>query len=491
MGNAAAQGKERLANLLEVMRKAQTDLQDVEVKTAVGGVPKTLADSVSALTNGSGGLVILGLSEKDGFVAAEGFDAHASMDALSDICANKLMPPVRAQISIEEVDGASIVVADIPETAPQDKPCYVENKGMYKGSFIRTGDGDRLLTPYEINRLNENRAQPKFDLDVVAGATIKDLDAAQVKKVLEHQRALNPRIFDALSDEHALEALNITARTAEGKQGITLGGLLALGTYPQHFEPCCTITVSCYKEAYAGPAAALEPTTSQSMAGSIPYLIADAVALIAKQASYPEAAVREALCNALVHRDYSPMGCGIPVKVNLYADRLEIISPGGLFGAVTKDTLGELGITGTRNRMLAAILESVPYPGGGFVLSNGNGGIKRLKAELALAGYAQPSIQDALSYFSITIKNAVTEVAGIRSLEQTIAERPYLHGSVLSVYKAIFELGFARTSDVVEATAMPRSTVSYALKNLLKKGDIQIVDSIATRNSPQRRYKIA
>lgn len=490
MASKTSQGKERLASLLEVMRKAQTDLQDVEVKTAAGGVPKTLADSISALTNGSGGLVILGLSEKDGFVPAEGFDARASMDALSDICSNKLTPPVRAQISVEEVDGASVVVAEIPETTPQDKPCYVGAKGMYKGSFIRTGDGDRLLTPYEINRLNENRAQPKFDLDVVTGARLKDLDNALVEAVLERQRKLNPRIFGSLSDEKTLEALNITAFTSEGKPGVTLGGLLALGVFPQHFEPCCTVVLSYYAEAYAGPAAAQTPLSSQSLAGSIPYLVSDAVKLIVGISNYPALAVREAMCNALVHRDYSPMGCGIPVKVSLYADRLIILSPGGLYGAVTKDTLGELGITGTRNRVLASILELTPYPDGGYVLNNGNGGINRLKAELQVAGFAEPVIQDAPSYFSITIKGGELKETRLVSLEQIGADRPYLRGSTLSVYKAIYELGFARTADLVEATGIPRSTVSYALKTLLKKGDIETVEE-STRNSPQRRYKIA
>lgn len=491
MAKALVQDKSRLANLLEVMRSAKTDLQNVEVKTAAGGVPKTLADSVSALTNGSGGIVILGLSEKDGFVPVEGFDAHASMDALSEICANKLMPPVRAQIDIEEVDGASIVVADIPETAPQDKPCYVEAKGMYKGSFIRTGDGDRLLTPYEINRMNENRAQPKFDLDIVSGATLKDLDAALVAAVLKRQRNVNPRVFAGLSDERALEALNITLRTPEGKTGVTLGGLLALGTYPQHFEPCCTVAVSCFDVPYAGSNASYEAVSFQSIAGPIPYLISDAVALITSKASYPAEVVREALCNALVHRDYSSMGCGVPVKVNLYTDCLQVMSPGGLYGAVTKDTLGEVGISGTRNRALAAILESTPYPGGGFVVRNANGGIKRIKAELEAAGFLEPMVQDSPSYFSITIRAVALGEAHITKLEELVAERPYLRGSTLSVYEAIFELGAARTSDVVEATAMPRSTVSYALKSLLAKGEIQIVDSSEGRNSPQRRYRIA
>ncbi|WP_416365419.1 helix-turn-helix domain-containing protein, partial [Parolsenella catena] len=59
-----------LSKTVEQMRRFGGDLQDIEVKEAVGGMPKSMGDSVSALANGSGGLVILGLSEKLGFMPA-------------------------------------------------------------------------------------------------------------------------------------------------------------------------------------------------------------------------------------------------------------------------------------------------------------------------------------------------------------------------------------------------------------------------------------
>ena len=77
---------------------------------------------------------------------------------------------------------------------------------------------------------------------------------------------------------------------------------------------------------------------------------------------YPQEAVREAVANALMHRDYSPEAWGSQVQVNLYADRLEILNPGGLYGSVTVDTLGTLGLSSSRKRVSIQDTRKHPVP---------------------------------------------------------------------------------------------------------------------------------
>ena len=96
---------------------------------------------------------------------------------------------------------------------------------------------------------------------------------------------------------------------------------------------------------------------------------------------YPLPAVREAVANALMHRDYSPDGHGTPVMVDLYPDRLEVSNPGGLFGSLTVESLGTKGGTASRNQYLARILDSIfavlqaylfPHGGKAFPFQNLN-----------------------------------------------------------------------------------------------------------------------
>ena len=96
---------------------------------------------------------------------------------------------------------------------------------------------------------------------------------------------------------------------------------------------------------------------------------------------YPPAAVRKAICNALMHRDYSELARGTQVQVNLYDNRLEFLSPGGLYGTVTTVTVGTTGYSSTRNQHLADIMESAPYENG-FVAENRGTGFKLMRQEL-------------------------------------------------------------------------------------------------------------
>lgn len=233
---------------IQQLKSSHTDNQSIEVKESVGKMPSTIAETISAFANGSGGTIILGLSEENDFEPAKGFDARRIADALSQACSDKLTPPVRADIDILEHGDANVVVASIDEILPRDKPCYVTSKGMYRGSFIRSFDGDRKLSPYEIDRLLEDKTQPSYDAEIVAKATMDDLNKNLLDDVIQRQKSLHPRLFASFSDEEIAINLRIAARDADGILRPTLAGLLALGAYPQKYFPRLTVTFAAYPE---------------------------------------------------------------------------------------------------------------------------------------------------------------------------------------------------------------------------------------------------
>ncbi len=115
-------------------------------------------------------------------------------------------------------------------------------------------------------------------------------------------------------------------------------------------------------------------------------------------AEYPEEAIREAIVNAVAHRDYNPMARASQVRLQMFADRLEIQSPGGLFGAVNEHNLEEA--QSTRNQFLMRFLEEQ-----GLVENRGSG-IRAMIAAMREARLEPPRFHDTRNHFQVTFKNA-------------------------------------------------------------------------------------
>ena len=87
--------QERFDRLIARLRVFGTDTQTCEIKSASRGLPQSTGDTLSAFANGAGGIVVLGVSEKDGFVPVSDFDAKAMQDAVSTLCDDGMEPPLR------------------------------------------------------------------------------------------------------------------------------------------------------------------------------------------------------------------------------------------------------------------------------------------------------------------------------------------------------------------------------------------------------------
>lgn len=121
---------------------------------------------------------------------------------------------------------------------------------------------------------------------------------------------------------------------------------------------------------------------------------------------YPPEALREAVVNALVHRDLSPGSRGIQVQIEMYLDRLRIMNAGGLFGAVDIDRLGEEGRSSARNSLLLKLLEEVEVPEEErTVCENRGSGIRAMLTALRHAGMSPPRFKDSTTAFEVILPN--------------------------------------------------------------------------------------
>lgn len=402
------------------LRAAGTDLTTVEVKAAAGGLPKSIVETVSAFSNSGGGLIILGLDEHAGFSVLD-VDVRKLASDLASACADQLDPPVRPEIEIVELDGRLIVAAIVEELPATLKPCFVKARGIERGSFIRTFDGDRSLSTYEVHVLQASRGQPDDDGAIVEGVSPSDLDSELAAALIRRLRSTRGQVFASASDEEILDMMGVTT-SRDGVRSVTLAGLLALGRFPQQFVPQLDVTFVALPTASGDP---LPDGTrfldNQSIDGPIPRMVAETLTALRRNMKrrsivvglgredrweYPEEAIRELVANALMHRDYHPLAHGTQVRVSLYPDRLEVSSPGGLHGPVSREDLLAEPVSSSRNARLAKLLEDVEVESTNrTVCENRGSGLLATAAALRSAGMEPPQVVDNVREFRMVIRN--------------------------------------------------------------------------------------
>lgn len=409
-----------LSDLVARVRALGTDTAHIEVKASVRDLPKSVWETVSAFANGEGGVVILGLDERTGFLPAEGFDPATIRDkvvsGLTDGPGARVRPPPPYELELAVIDEAPVVIIDVAPLPPTERPCFVVARGVQQGSFVRIGDGDRQMDPYAIYLLEANRRPPADDRQPVEGASRDDLDEAAVARYLDRLRQEGrAALSDRPSDGDALTRLNILA---EGGRP-TLAGLLALGRYPQQFFPQLLVTVAVFPTTTRDDTAdGLRLLDNQAVDGPIPTLVARTVGTITRNlrrpvreaglggATSPEIPVgvlREAVANAVMHRDYGERGRGTQVRVEVFPDRVEIISPGGVWGGRDIEALIRGG-SQSRNAALSAILMDVTdRDTGEVVVENKGTGLARMIALTRKNGLPIPSLEDRTTEFVVTL----------------------------------------------------------------------------------------
>jgi ATP-dependent DNA helicase RecG len=412
---------DELADIIAHLRTVGTDGAEIEAKASRTALPKSTRETLSAFANTRGGVLVLGLDEGSGFAATGVDDAKKIAADLGGMASVNLEPPLRPLIEIHEFEGVHLVTAEVPPLVADQRPCYYKGAGMDRGSFIRVADGDRQLSTYEVAMMMASRGQPTEDLEPVSGATIASFDPALIEAYVSRLRLNRPYAYQDSTDEEVLRLSKVLVRDRNSLVP-SLGGLVALGRYPQEFFPQLMLTFVHYPTTVAGDSSeGARFIDNVVLEGPIPVIVRDTLLALRRNMSrravvtgagradsweYPETALREAIVNALIHRDFSAASRGTQVQVEMYPDRLEIRNAGGLFGPVNVRTLGEETFSSSRNSSLLRILEDVPMPGGDrTVCENRGSGIKAMFASLRAAGMQLPRFQDAISSFKVTFPN--------------------------------------------------------------------------------------
>ena len=413
-----AMEREELRRLVSEVQQRRMEPDAIEAKAAnhPRETPKVV-DSLSAFANRPGGGVILfGLDERQGFKVVGVGNLQKAQTDVADWARTVMEPPVHVEFTVEDIEGLPVMAIEVRETPNALKPCYDKNKGLRGngGAYLRAGGTDRSMTDYEIYGYVSSRGQPRNDEEAVNEASMDDLDDGLLTRYLELIRVSRPGATYLDGDRlDAHTRLHVCARDGEMTRP-TLAGLLMFGKYPQEFLPQLRITfVQFYgtteDEPAPGGARFLDNRSFEgSIVSMVPATEQYVMAAMRKSAlidgtlrrdipEYPRIALREAIANAVAHRDYSSFVRGTTIDVKMFADRLEIRSPGGLYGNVTLDNIEEEH--STRNSRLMRMMEDL------HIVENRGSGIKAMVRTLREANLEPPSFDDRRASFLVSFRN--------------------------------------------------------------------------------------
>ena len=360
---------------------------NAEFKFRVPAKVRELSQEVCAFANSEGGYLFIGIDDagKIEGTMIDNAKRSAVQDAIRDIS-----PFVQVEMYPVDVDGKTVWVIEVP--SGKDKP-YVLSGAIY----VREGSNSQKLTSADEMRFffqSNNRIY--FDaVSCQQFDVIEELDRKNFKKFL-----LESSISGNISTQQILNNLQVIDESGAIKNG----GVLFFGQQPEKFFPQAIVRCVRFKgttkvhiiddKKYGGPLYQqyIQAETWIKDKLEVAYII-EGTGPRKEVWEIPLTVFKEAIINALSHRDYYEQGAKIMIEV--YDDRVEISNPGGLLMGVKKD-FGKKSMT--RNPLIFGLFTRMN------LVEQVASGIPRMRDEMREAGLSEPIFSTEGGFFSVELK---------------------------------------------------------------------------------------
>jgi ATP-dependent DNA helicase RecG len=323
--------------------------------------PLSTAGEMVAFANTEGGQIFVGVADDGTITGLSSEDIRRLNQLVANVSTNNVNPPINVLTTNHRIDEKIIMVIQVPKGS--NRP-YCDSNGVY---WVKSGaDKRRITSQQELRRIFQAEGEVYADEQPIPGA---GLDAIESQVLEDYVQAIFQKSVQEL-DLDLLQLLqNLKFATADS---LNLTGLLILAKNPQQYRPQFNVKAVAY---LGNELAGQQYRDREDINGRIPELYRDTLSFLKRnlrrvqgdqgfnsegQLEIPEVVLEELLQNALVHRDYF---ISAPIRIFLFDDRLEIISPGVLPNSLTVSNI----LTGTaiqRNPTLASrAFRILPYTG--------------------------------------------------------------------------------------------------------------------------------
>jgi len=342
------------SEILQIIEKGENS--SVEFKTA-DVRPESLAREIVGFANSQGGIILLGVDDSGNII---GNDSTKNYDEwISNISRNNVVPPIDCVYYETKLSETSIGIIEVPKGF--DKP-YQTSDGKF---LVRVNSTLRSASQGELLRLFQQSGVFHYDLTGVSNSSISELNIFQIDKYFAK--------YDIkLSNESPNEQINILKNadilTQTGE--MTVAGALIFGINPPKHLAQSGISLA----RFANNDLSSELLDKKEIEGTLDVVIDTCTSLILNfiptpsdiidnkrvdlNKTWSKKALREVIANACIHRNYSIVGSKI--RVFMFPDRIEVISPGRLPNTVTIEKL-KVGVSYSVNPVISKFMENMGY----------------------------------------------------------------------------------------------------------------------------------
>ncbi len=423
----------------------QPENKSLEFKREIPKSRQNLLKTIVAFANGTGGHIYIGVND-DRTVAGikeEPFDLE---EKLSSTIYDSISPIPNVFFQTASCEDKVIFIIRILPGA--NKPYYLKKLGPEDGIFVRIGSTNRRADPQAAAELRRQARNISLDQEIDSSFNCDILDMRLLEKFIELRGLKTEPTLDYFLKIKAARRYNHTCHP-------TIGGILLFcSTLPDEYS-YAGFRVSRFMT--ENRADLINSTTINDGLLAMPEKIIDFARLymerkveisgLRRKEEYdiPLLAIREGILNAICHRDYSITGADN--KLDIFSDRIEIMSPGTLPLGITLQDLGE-GISEVRNRLIVKIFREA-----GYIEQLGTG-IMRIKESCRKNALPEPIFEETGNFFKATIFRA----------------RLTLPSSLQDVYELIKQGQAVSSSEIAGRLNIHQNTVLKRLKQLEEKG---------------------
>jgi predicted HTH transcriptional regulator len=420
-----------------------------------------IAKTICAFSNGTGGSIIIGIRDLDkALIGIDELDISDVEEQVANITYEMLEPIPSFNTTIHNIEGKLLLKVEV--YPGRLKPYHLKEKGEMKGTFVRIGSTNRKADPEIIEELRRQRMNISFDETAVQDASLEELEPENLAfyfSMREKIRGIPENEINNSFFEKKRFALQLN-----GSIYPTVAGILLFSSEPDIHLPGAVIRCARFKGNEMD-----EFLDQRIVSGPLFKQVEEAIAffkrnirrgakiegLYRKEAyEYPEKAVKEALVNAVCHRDYSRKGADI--KFAIFDDRIEITSPGHLPSSITLEDLGK-GVSEHRNKIIGRTFSEL-----GLIEGFGTG-VFRMRKYCREWGIADPEFREDSGFFKTIFCKKLMEETKLTS--HSLIELDEDEQKVLTY---ITEKGRASTKELESITNKSKSTVKRKMKKLVE-----------------------